>query len=460
MTGHVLARLGRIVAAVVIGVVAGMLSIGVAASTVAANSNQPAPEKGPTSGRPAVSWNDAVSLEQANGEYFVYVNEAAVVRLMKDADQGGREWSISVKIAGKSTFIIPFAAVKTAYDIAGDEGKIELATESGSFALPLSVLGEIGGLDGGGEIRLAISPSDAPDDKLASAARRNGLVLLDAPAVAFSLTVDSGGVSGVSEKFADLRVIADFGDTYVERSFPIGREAAVSEHMSVFRYHEDTGSFQFVPSRFVNDSNGIVHAVASETGNGSYVVAYKETVFRDIGGHWERPVIAKLAAKGLINGTMTNKFQPNRQITRAEFASMLVRGLGLQNQAGVGGFSDVEISEWYAEDIGIAYAKGLVAEGEGLFRPTVPITRQEMAVMLANAMRYANPGVTFAPADLVSFPDWRRTAEETRDSIRTVVGAGILSGVDKGRFAPESYTTRAQAAVIVDRLLRRIGFID
>lgn len=83
----------------------------------------------------------------------------------------------------------------------------------------------------------------------------------------------------------------------------------------------------------------------------------------------------------IINGTGDGLFSPDQDITRAEFAAIIVRGLGLKFEEGVTPFSDVKKTDWYSSVIHTAYKHQLINGFEdGTFRPDDKITREQAMV--------------------------------------------------------------------------------
>ena len=120
--------------------------------------------------------------------------------------------------------------------------------------------------------------------------------------------------------------------------------------------------------------------------------------FDDITGvnaHKNQPAIEALAARGVIDGKSDGSFDPEGSMTRAEFAAIVVRALGLTPE-GKNSFSDVAAEAWYAPYVGTAYSCGIITGvADDRFNPSGTITRQEAAVMvsIAQAVRTLEPQV-------------------------------------------------------------------
>jgi len=103
------------------------------------------------------------------------------------------------------------------------------------------------------------------------------------------------------------------------------------------------------------------------------------TTFSDVKNHANQTAIEALASRGIINGMGQGTFMPNKTMTRAEFAAIVTRALGLAAKD-TKVFSDVPSSKWYAGYIGTANSSGIVnGVGNGKFNPEGTITRQEAA---------------------------------------------------------------------------------
>lgn len=144
------------------------------------------------------------------------------------------------------------------------------------------------------------------------------------------------------------------------------------------------------------------------------------TTFDDITNSENRAAIEALAARGIINGKENGLFDPDATMTRAEFAAIVTRGLGLTAKD-TGVFTDVASRAWYAGYIGTANKYGIVnGVGNRLFDPNGTITRQEAAAMVARAAKLCgmDTGLTAAEirdvlaqfGDYVTVPGWAQSS--------------------------------------------------
>lgn len=171
--------------------------------------------------------------------------------------------------------------------------------------------------------------------------------------------------------------------------------------------------------------------------------------FNDLGSvSWASEAINALADKGIVSGRDAVTFAPNDDITRAEFAKIVVGAFNIELGANAD-LSDIDSSAWYAPYVGACYAAGIITGyDDGEFKPGNLVTRQEMAVMVLRAAQYK--GITIdTPNEKVNFTDADKIASYAAEAVETLQQAGIINGMDDGKFAPEDTATRAQAAKIL-----------
>lgn len=152
--------------------------------------------------------------------------------------------------------------------------------------------------------------------------------------------------------------------------------------------------------------------------------------FSDTNTHANRTAIEALAARGIINGLGDGTFGPDKTMTRAQFAAIVVRGLGLPQKA-VTVFDDVKSTDWHAPYVGTAYTYGIVnGKSAQRFDPNGTITRQEAAVMVARAAKLCGMETemsTLAVRDvLAQFTDYVTTADWARSGLAFCYQEGIL----------------------------------
>lgn len=178
--------------------------------------------------------------------------------------------------------------------------------------------------------------------------------------------------------------------------------------------------------------------------------------FKDLGRvTWAQSAIETLAAQGIIKGVGGDSFAPTKNVSRAEFVTLLVRALNLSNTGTLGTFSDVKTGVWYTDSISIAVNAGLVkGSGSGKFEPGREITREEMAIMVANALSMKGQLQSIDNnAALQKFADRGKIASYAQEPVAQLTNLGIINGVDADQFDPKGIANRAQAAVMIYRML-------
>ena len=152
--------------------------------------------------------------------------------------------------------------------------------------------------------------------------------------------------------------------------------------------------------------------------------------FPDIAGHPNQAAIEALAARGIINGMTDTTFAPDETMTRAQFATIVVRGLGLPEQTPQV-FDDVKAGDWFAPYVGSAYAYGIVkGKSATRFDPNGTITRQEAAVMVARAAKLCGLDTELDAAavrdTLAQFTDYVTAGDWARQELAFCYRQGIL----------------------------------
>ncbi|WP_342480749.1 Ig-like domain-containing protein [Paenibacillus sp. FSL L8-0340] len=210
------------------------------------------------------------------------------------------------------------------------------------------------------------------------------------------------------------------------------------------------GSYTFIQAKVVG--NQVVGTFLSTRG------------FSDMSRHWSKSSVALLAAKNIIDNSYGSTFKPEQKITRAEFAVMLSRGLGLLGDRETAQrFSDVQASTQIGDAIGAAAKAGIITGNtDGTFRPNANITREHMATMMIRAMEYTKNPITLSGTStsvLSAFKDKSKVSGQSAEFVAKAVQEGIILGMPGAQFQPQGNATRSQAAVMLQRMLTKAGFL-
>ncbi|MGN7469194.1 DUF4855 domain-containing protein [Brevibacillus sp. SAFN-007a] len=182
--------------------------------------------------------------------------------------------------------------------------------------------------------------------------------------------------------------------------------------------------------------------------------AAQETVtFTDIGNSYASGAINRLAGLHLISGQGNDRFQPQKAMSRQDVAVLLTKVVGLQpRQMEQAGFADVPKENPYAPFVyGLADLGVLTGRGDQTFGGSDPLTRQELAVILSRLMKVS--GVPKAPAQsTVTYSDEAEIDAYAKAAVEEVTNQRWMQGA-AGQFNPNGTVTRAEAAVIAERVL-------
>ncbi|MBO4953698.1 MAG: S-layer homology domain-containing protein [Clostridia bacterium] len=175
-----------------------------------------------------------------------------------------------------------------------------------------------------------------------------------------------------------------------------------------------------------------------------------EVTFTDLNGHWARNYVLPLARDGIISGKGEGIFDPEANITRAEFVTLVAKLCNLYPDE-ASPYADVLEGAWFAPTVSAAKAYGALDENlvaDGNFYPDAPITREEMTsviVRLAEEIRGALLNQKDGFTDASSFAPW------AAEYIAKAAGEGIVNGNPDGSFNAKGNATRAEAAVMIKR---------
>jgi hypothetical protein len=204
--------------------------------------------------------------------------------------------------------------------------------------------------------------------------------------------------------------------------------------------------------------NGVLNAL--RTGFSTYTVVENKVEFGDTASvkAWAGRQIQVAASKGILEGRADQSFVPNGLVTRAEFAKMIVKTFSLESATATENFTDVNDSDWFKVYVASAVKNGIVNGKEaGKFDPNGNITRAEMAVMSSRAL--ALKGISLSPAKvdeaLKGFTDVTAINASLKSGVALAASEGIVIGEEGNVFNPNANSTRAQAAVVIYRLLNK-----
>ncbi|MQL53941.1 S8 family serine peptidase [Desulfofundulus thermobenzoicus] len=339
-------------------------------------------------------------------------------------------------------------------------------------SLPSSSGGTTGGGGGGGapvpQSKVETAPGTAELKATGEAQKAevlNGLVTVDIPAGA--LPRDAGlSVTVAAETPANLPpgAVAASPMLKLGTTAPLARPVKIGikydssrlgsldpRMLQVFRQNDD-GTWVAVGGRLDREKGAVVVELSHFS---SYAVFALKKNFSDAGAHWAQRDIELMAARGITGGYEDGTFRPEKPVSRAELAALLVKLLGLSEvRPESPTFADVEPSAWYYGAVETAARGGLLAGDGRNFRPDATLTRQEMAAVMVRLAGLSGS----APA--ASFADEKEIAPWARQAVAAAYARGLMRGVNDRLFAPGSMVTRAQCATLLARLGDRLGLFE
>ncbi len=178
-------------------------------------------------------------------------------------------------------------------------------------------------------------------------------------------------------------------------------------------------------------------------------------VLNDIAGHWAEMNIQKVAELDITRGYQDGTFKPNKTITRAEFAKFVVSALGLSpvSDPELNFKDNNSIPTWAKGYIARAIKEDIISGyADNTFKANKQITRQEMASMLVRALGLQEMAASRQNSSL-NFDDAGGIESWARGAVSLAVEKGLLKGYSDNTFGPRKNATRAEAATMIVKLL-------
>ncbi|OWR31920.1 hypothetical protein CDO73_05440 [Saccharibacillus sp. O23] len=427
----------------------------------------------PTTGTPSPSTSGSVIVlvngKEENAGTSVTTTSGGVTttaitvdpaKIQERLNAEGRGAIVTIPVALDSNVIVGKLNGQIVKNMENQDATLVLRTNKASYTLPAAqidvdslaqTLGSGANLQG---IELQVSIGD-PSAAMArtvndSAAARN-LTPLTAP-LDFTVTATYNGKTAEVSNF----------DAYVKRSVALPAGIDPSRITTGIVVDPD-GTVRHVPTQ-ITLIDGVYYAEIHSLTNSAYSVVWHPLTFADVANHWAEDAVNDMGSRLVINGISDTRFDPNADITRAEFAAIIVRGLGLKLGSGDTGFSDIGSEAWYAGAVKTASAYGLITGFEdGTFRPDAEITREQATNIVAKAMKLTGLQARIGAADagvLNRFADADQAGAWAKENMALAVKAGLVTGRDGGKLEAKAQVTRAEVAVLIRRLLQNSDLID
>ncbi len=359
------------------------------------------PNAGGSGGSPGVN-NPSESIEIKQGTAYVTIDESSPQARLPLAALG--DYPLQVRLGGVA-LDIPKAVLKKLKEQAGE-------AQSASIEIGIVPLKETSAPENGGSVRWTLADR----------------------AYDISVSLITNG----------QRLPFPSGDIAI--ALPYDPDQVDEQLLGLYLYEE--GTWKYIGGS-ADPVKKLVSALLPRSG--VYSLFEYDRSFADVPAeHWANRTLQILAAKHIVNGRSDSLFDPAGKTTRAEFVALLVSALRLPSASEASGFNDVAPGAWYADAIAAAVRSGIATgRSSDRFAPEQPMTRAEMVVMLARALRIeAGSGTAADYADASDIPAWAQAA------VIAASKAGLVRGDGNRLFAPQRQATRAEAAQLIYNLLR------
>lgn len=201
--------------------------------------------------------------------------------------------------------------------------------------------------------------------------------------------------------------------------------------------------------RFNKDTTLYAKWITKEESNKP--LEFHSSLYNDIDSHWGRFAIETVSYAGLFNGVSEKMFGPDRTMTRAMVITVLGRLDDVELTGRTTAFEDVAKGSYYEEYVAWGLENKIVnGTTEATFSPNKEITREEMAVMMANYIKYKNYKYELKDID---FKDKGEISSWALESVKILNNLGIMQGNSEGAYNPKKVATRAEIATVFNNYL-------
>ncbi len=387
---------------------------------------------------------------------LVSLDRTKLAALLESGDEG---FKLAIPIAGAAASVTVELNGESVRTLESKQAILEFKTDKGSYVLPVSQLGiqeiarQLGASADLQQIKLRIEMADSSEaiaNAFNGAASKGGFTIVARP-LEFHVTAANGSRS------AEISVFS----TFVKREIALP-DGASADRVTTGVAVDPDGTVRHVPTKIVQENGRQTVHIHSLT-NSSYAVIWNPIEFKDMADHWAKDAVNDMGSRLVIGGVGEGRFSPDLDITRAEFAAIVVRALGLKPVQGTSSYPDIDSKAWYQGEVEAAKAYGLVnGYSDGAFRPAERITREQALVILAQAMKLTglkDKLQSSAQPSLDGFADADQISAWAKASVSESLQAGLVNGRKDNRLAPKSFISRAEVAVLVQRLLKESDLI-
>ncbi|MGS0763184.1 S-layer homology domain-containing protein [Syntrophomonas curvata] len=404
--------------------------------------------------------NAGIATTSKQGDQTVTILSVNPDKLQAKLEAEGSNAVVTIPVMTGSDIVVGELTGQMVKNMENKQAILEVKTDSATYILPAQQIriDEISAQFASNvelkDIKVQIQMATPAGEivKVVENSARTGEFTIVAPPIEFNVRCT----------FGNKTVSVNSFNSYVERTVAIP-EGVDPSKITTGVVIEADGSVRPVPTRIVQ-IDGKYYAKINSLTNSTYLVIWHPIEFKDVDKHWAKTAVNDMGSRMVISGVSKGSFEPDRDITRAEFASIVVRALGLKPGSSQEDFSDVQSSDWYSGAIQTASQYKIISGyGNGKFGPTDKVTREQAMTMIAKAMNITGLKVEIPSVDaeklLAAYVDADKTAEYAKISAVVCIKTGIISGKGTNMVAPKDNITRAEVAVIIQKLLQKSSLI-
>ena len=385
---------------------------------------------------------------------------------------GGSSGSNSPKatpVIGTNTGRVTGSQLKDAADAAKDGGTVTVkSNETSEVTLPTSGLDSLSGKNNSLTVVTengTLTFNSKAVDAMGTQATATDIKVIVDDVVKTTLTEDQQTKVGDKTVY-DLSVmsggklISSFHGGKVNVSIPYElKTGETAENLTVW-YMADNESLTEINCTYDTKTKSVVFVVDHFS---KYIIGYDELVgwenpFTDVkSSAWYYDAVAFVNMNGLMKGQTDTAFESQAAMTRGMFVTILGRMEGVDTSVytNKNTFSDVKSNQYDTPYIAWASEKGIVTGiGEDKFAPNAAVTREQMAVMMTNYMKFKDQGPKGEWAIQLNYGDLDKVSSWAGEGVMFMTMKDLMNGMGndtKGNllFAPKSMSTRAQTAQVM-----------
>ncbi len=406
------------------------------------------------------SQNAGTETTTKAGDKTITTIEVDQVKLEKKLTSDGRNAVVAIPVNTKADIVIGELNGQMVKNMEDKTAVLQIKTDTATYTLPAQQLNiaaisaQLGQNVALKDIKVQVEIAKATNEtaKLVEDSAAKGSFSIVASPVEFTIRCSSG----------DKTVEVSSFNAYVERTIAIPEGVDPSKITTGIVVDPD-GTVRHVPTR-VTVIDGKYYAVINSLTNSTYSVVWHPLEFADAANHWAKAAINDMGSRMVIAGTDNGMFEPDKEITRGEFAAIVVRALGLKPGMGSNPFSDVSSAAWYCDYVKTAVEYGIITGYDnGKFGPNDKITREQAMTMIGRAMKLTGLKPELESSDiqsiLSSFVDSQKVGDWATESLAACIKSEISEGKNGKQLAAKDQITRAEVAVMIQRLLQKSKLI-